>query len=113
MDDDTADEEYEGSEQGYLAGYGVTIVPPSALESGGWFVTLSRWNQDGDNYYSLTDGPIFETREEALDEANKVLDWIAEQRERDDLMQIWERMQRDRTRYELEEGEPRTFGKWW
>jgi hypothetical protein len=113
MDDRTAEASGESPDTGYIAAYGVMIVPPSDRENGGWMVTLTAWSDQVETYAASMDGPIFETREEAFEEAGKVLDWIADKGDRDDLMRIWEQMQRDVRREALEEGEPRTLGRWW
>jgi hypothetical protein len=105
--------EEESDDQGYLATYGVVIVPPPPEQEGGWFVALARWNEEAEAYSASMDGPIFETREEAMEEANKVLDWIAERGEREDLIQIWEQMQKTRNQDEPWTREPRTLGNWW
>lgn len=103
----------ESEDQGYLATYGVVIVPPPPEQEGGWFVALAQWNNEAEAYMASTDGPIFESREEAMEEANKVLDWIAEKGEREDLIQIWEQMQKARSEDVPWTREPRTLGNWW
>ena len=79
---------------GLLGEYGVVIVPPSR-EDGQWFVTLGAWDDESESYVGGTDGPILETREEAFEEAGKVLDWLAAQSYDDDLLKVWEQMQQD------------------
>ena len=91
MDEGTTDE------NGYLASYGVAIVPPPPHADGGWFVTLTHWNENAELYVGTPNGPIFETREEAMDEAQKVLDWIDEQDASEDLARVWEQMQSARS----------------
>jgi len=100
-------------DQGYLATYGVVLVPPPPEQEGGWFVALAGWNDEAEAYLASTDGPIFESREEAMEEANKVLVWIAEKGERQDLIQIWEQMQKTRSEDVPWTKEPRTLGNWW
>lgn len=113
MDDQTLEGRDESQDLGYIAAYGVMIVPPSERDNGGWMVTLTEWREQAETYAASMDGPIFETRQEALDEANKVLDWISDLGNRDDLMRIWEEGQRDIRRRDLEEDDPRTLGKFW
>jgi hypothetical protein len=87
MDEETED-------RGFLGEYGVVIVPPSD-HADQWFVTLAGWNVESESYVAGTDGPIVETREEALEEAGKVMDWLATQPPDTDLLKVWEQMQQD------------------
>lgn len=78
---------------GLLGQNGVLIVPPNDPE-GGWFVTVSSWNEDMEQYAVSLDGPIFESKEEALEEVQKLLDWILQQDGPGNLVRAWEAMQR-------------------
>ena len=84
----------DGGVLGFLGEYGVVIVPPSHAE-GQWFVTLATWDDESESYFAGTDGPLRETREEALEEAGKVMDWLAAQPHDVDLTRVWEQMQQD------------------
>jgi hypothetical protein len=82
----------EQRELGLLGEYGVVIVPPSD-SSRQWFVTLAAWDDESESYVAGTDGPICETRGEALEEAGRVMDWLETQPSEADLMKVWEQMQ--------------------
>lgn len=83
-----------GESRGLLGEYGVLIVPPSRPE-GQWFVTLGAWDEESEIYIAGTDGPLSETKEEALEEAGTVMDWLASQSHDADLMKVWDQMQQD------------------
>jgi hypothetical protein len=87
MDEDAED-------RGLLGEYGVVIVPPSD-HTNQWFVTLAAWDDESQAYVAGTDGPIRETKEEALEEVGKVMDWLAAQPPDSDLTKLWEQMQQD------------------
>lgn len=98
----------EGEDLGLLGRYGVVIVPPSQ-STGEWFVTLASWDAEGQSYVTGTDGPIVSDRQEALEQANRVLDWLERQEDGEDLQRVWERMQRHITTQEGLMPEPRSF----
>lgn len=79
--------------------YGVVIVPPGG-QDGTWLVTVARWDGARETYVASSDGPLLETRADALAEAERVMDWLAQQRT-DNLMQVWRQMQEQRG---IEEG---------
>jgi hypothetical protein len=80
-------------DRGLLGEYGVLIVPPSG-ESDAWLVTLGGWDDDSGGYITGSDGPLFGTREEAIAEAHKALDWLAQQTDDEvDLLDTWQKMQ--------------------
>jgi hypothetical protein len=85
----------ESDNTGALGGYGVVIVPPVG-NRGSWLITLASWDEEAEAYGASTDGPLLDTREEALHEAGKVLDWLDEQGGNGDLAKIWEQMQERR-----------------
>lgn len=89
------------SELGYLGMYGVLVVPAPNEGSGGWFVTLSAWDDEDETYIAGTDGPILETREEAMQEANRIVDWLANRSDDENLMDVWAQMQQLRGEHEL------------
>lgn len=89
MDEGTAD---DTSSAGFLGKYGVTIVPPTG-DDGQWFVTLSIWDDKSERYRAGPDGPLLETRDEAIEQAGKILDWLREHAGEDDLDRIWQQMQ--------------------
>jgi hypothetical protein len=89
----------DGEEAGYLAAYGVLIVPPSS-EDGGWFVTLSEWDEDAERYSASMDGPMFDSEEAAFESARDLLQRIAASGEDDDLMKMWEAYQAGATKDE-------------
>lgn len=80
--------------EGYLALYGVLIVPAPRDESAGWFVTLATWSTDTERYVASTEGPLFETKAEALEEAERITDWLVEHDEQPDLLRAWELAQK-------------------
>ncbi|HEX6507468.1 MAG TPA: hypothetical protein VF221_07540 [Chloroflexota bacterium] len=86
---------------GFLGMYGVLVVPAPTGKTGGWFVTLSAWDDEDETYIAGTDGPIFESREEAMQEANRIVDWLAERSEDENLMDVWAQMQQMRSEGEL------------
>src|ERR1051326_3643572 len=73
--------------------YGVLVVP-AAPDGAGWFVTLAAWSERHERYVASTDGPLFETREEAMEEAGRLADWLVEHGEEGDLLKVWEMAQR-------------------
>lgn len=79
-------------ELGGLGWYGVVVVPAPRDGSGGWFVTLATWNDKLDGYSTGVEGPIFESREEAMREASRLLDWLAEHGNEENLDRVWTRM---------------------
>lgn len=86
------DESEETDELGYLGEYGVVIVPPTD-DSGAWFVTLASWDDEAEAYGAGTDGPLFGSREEAMEQAAVVLNWLETQKGQGDLTRLWEQMQ--------------------
>lgn len=113
MTDHWGEQDGTGEGEGYLAKYGVAIVPPPPDGSGGWFVALTYWSDEMEAYVASGDGPIVESREEALAEAGKVLDWIASRGNQDNLVQVWEQAQRDRTSHEPWSSPERPSWVWW
>ena len=91
-------------EQGYLGPYGVLIVPP-ANRSGEWFVTLSVWDDDLEGYRAGTEGPLLASREEAMRDAAKVMDWLADLPADADVPRLWTQMQQTIARHEGLEGD--------
>lgn len=87
------DESNDGEDQGgYLGEYGVLIVPATD-DSGAWFVTLASWDEEAEAYGAGTDGPLFGSREEAVEHAGAVLNWLETQQGQGDLTRVWEQMQ--------------------
>jgi len=83
----------DNASRGVLGEYGVLIVPPSG-ESDAWFVTLGAWDEESAGYIAGTDGPLVDSREDALQEAGKVLDWLVSQEDEEtDLFESWKRLQ--------------------
>ncbi|MGH2443330.1 MAG: hypothetical protein ACRDFX_09220 [Chloroflexota bacterium] len=78
-------------EEGVLGRYGVVLVPP-ADEAGGWLVALACWSSEQAGYGAEPEGPILDTREQALEYAGKLVDWIATQNPDADLGRIWRQM---------------------
>ncbi len=86
---------------GLLGRYGVLVIPapkrvPDEVAdlqqedgAGEWFVGLARWSDQVEGYSASTDGPMFDTREEAMAEANRVLDWLAAQPADADVLRLW------------------------
>lgn len=79
-------------ETGYLAAYGIMIIPPASAE-GGWFVTLAEWNEGAERYSASMEGPMFGSKEEAVESARDLLKRIEASGEDDDLMKMWEAYQ--------------------
>jgi hypothetical protein len=92
--DDTPDG--DSDEPNLLGAYGVLIVPAPASRDGGWFVTFSVWDEDEEHYIAGSDGPIFDSRDEALQVATNVMDWVASRPEDENLILAWEQMQANR-----------------
>jgi hypothetical protein len=106
--------EEQSQDLGFLGMYGVLVVPAPGDRSGGWFVTLSVWDDEDETYIAGTDGPIFESRQEALDEANRIIDWLASRPEDENLMDVWAQMQQMRSEGELfPEGRPGSMHYQW
>lgn len=89
--DETVDE--DSSELGLLGAYGVLVVPAPSKRDGGWLVTLSAWNEDQERYVAGSDGPIFDSRDEALHEAVRIMDWVVNRPSDKNLLEIWAQMQ--------------------
>ena len=83
----------DSDQLGLLGTYGVLVVPAPPHRDGGWLVTLSVWNEDQDWYVAGTDGPIFDSRDEALQEATRIMDWIGTRSEDENLFEAWAQMQ--------------------
>ncbi len=106
MIDETVDESNE--ELGLLGSYGVMVVPAPADRAGGWFVTLSVWDEDQECYVAGSDGPIFDNREDALREATRILDWVASRSGDDNLFEVWAQMQQMSNEHDMwPDGRPR------
>lgn len=90
--DENLDDTAQDNDLGYLGEYGVLIVPPSD-ESGAWFVTLASWDDEAEAYGAGTDGPLLGSREQAMEQAGRVLDWLAAQKGQGDLTRVWLDMQ--------------------
>lgn len=105
--------EDEDDDLGYLASYGVMIVPPPERDPGGWFVTITRWNDKAENYIPSQEGPIVETREEALEEAQRALAWLVQRGDETNLIEVWEQMQREKAAAESRTQEPPSLWQSW
>jgi hypothetical protein len=92
--DSTTDGDPE--EFGLLGDYGVLVVPAPSERAGGWFVTLAAWDDDVERYIAGSDGPIFDSREEALQVASNLMDWVASRPEDENLLVGWAQMQANR-----------------
>jgi hypothetical protein len=82
----------EADDRGYLGEFGVVIVPPGDSEDR-WFVGLTRWDEGSERYVAESDGPLLDNPEEAMKEAQKVLDWLAAVPEESDVARLWREMQ--------------------
>jgi hypothetical protein len=99
---------------GLLGRYGVLIVPAPATEDGGWFVTIAAWDDDHARYTAGTDGPIFDSREDATAEAARVMDWMATRSGDENLLDVWAQMQRYNSEEEVwPDGRPGTITYQW
>lgn len=98
---------------GYLASYGVMIVPPPERDPGGWFVTITRWSDVAENYIPSQEGPIVETEQEAMAEAQRALAWLIHRGEETNLIEVWEQMQRHRAAAESRLQEPPNRSPGW
>lgn len=105
------DEDTDTGELGYLGEYGVIIVPPTS-ETGQWFVGLAAYDADNEEYAAGTDGPLVTSREEALQMAGRVFDWLARQTGEEDLIRIWQQMQEQLGAADLEQQWPPERGPW-
>ena len=105
------DEETPTDELGYLGEYGVLIVPPTS-EQGQWFVGLASWDEEAEAYGATSDGPLLESRDEALQMANRVLDWLATQHGEGDLARAWEQMQEQLGAQDMEQQWPPNRDPW-
>lgn len=85
----------EDGDDGLSGEYGVMIVPPTS-DTGAWLVTLGKWNLDREAYIASGDGPLLESREEALTEAQRVMDWLAGQADATNVTRVWQQMQEQR-----------------
>lgn len=83
----------DSDELGLLGAYGVLVVPAPANRDGGWLVTLSVWQEDEERYVAGTDGPIFDSRDEAVQEAGRIMDWLATRSDDENLLEVWAQMQ--------------------
>jgi hypothetical protein len=83
----------DSDELGLLGTYGVLVVPAPAHRDSGWLVTLSEWQDDEERYVAGADGPIFNTRDEALQEAGRIMDWLATRSDDENLLEVWAQMQ--------------------
>lgn len=101
----------EEDTSGALGRYGAVIVPPGE-EGGSWLVALAAWDDGAEGYVSSTVGPLVETREEAMEQAQRVLNWLETQREQGDLMRIWEQMQGHLGAAMMEQPWPPSYDPW-
>lgn len=108
MEDEQGDA-VEG-EHAPLGVYGVLIIPPTA-EDGGWLISVAGWDPDLERYVAGGEGPILETREEALQEADRVMDWLQTSEDVSDPVHAWDRMQRARAAAERGDDPPRPWGR--
>lgn len=76
-----------------LGTYGVLVVPAPPNRDGGWLVTLAVWDQIEERYVAGTDGPIFDNRDEALQESVRIMDWVANRSDDGNLLEVWAQMQ--------------------
>lgn len=105
--------EDDEDEASYLSSYGVMIVPPPADDPGGWFVTITRWNEQNENYIPSQEGPIVETQEEAVAEAERALAWLMHRGEETNLIEVWEQLQRQKAASEARlEGPADPYQSW-
>lgn len=84
-----------------LGAYGVLVVPAPSNRAGGWFVTLSVWDEDEQRYVAGSDGPIFDSRDEALQEATRIMDWVASRPADANLLNAWAQMQQMSSEQEM------------
>lgn len=110
--DERQDDESGDYERGYLGQYGVLVVPPEG-RSGEWFVTLSVWDQRAETYTAGTEGPLLGSREEALRDAAKVMDWLSTLPHDADVPRLWTQMQQTIARQEGLEGDNATIKMPW
>lgn len=107
MDDDPTSPR---EQQSLLGAYGVVVVPPSP-EGGGWLVSVVGWNEDSEQYTTSGEGPIFDTEDEAMREATRVIAWLRDDNTDFDPATAWERMQRARAAEERHDDRPRPWGR--
>jgi hypothetical protein len=93
-----------------LSMYGVLVVPPTG-EHGGWLISVSGWNAGTEAYISAGSGPIFETRDEAMAEAARVLSWLQDSADDFDAADMWDRLQRVRAATERGDDPSRPWGR--
>jgi hypothetical protein len=106
-----SNDEYSREDEGESIGsYGVLIVPPSVPEAG-WLVSVAGWNPETERYVTSGEGPILETRDEAMREAERVIDWLQSGDIELDPVLVWERMQRARAAEERGDDPPRPWGR--
>ncbi len=110
-DGSTMDENAETDELGYLGEYGVLIVPPTGAP-GQWLVGLAAYDADAEEYAAGTDGPLLTSREEAIEMAGRVLDWLARQTGDEDLIRVWQQMQEQLGAADMEQQWPPERGPW-
>ena len=91
----------QDDELGLLGTYGVLVVPAPPHREGGWLVTLSAWDSDDEQYLAGPEGPIFDSRDEAMQEAVRIMDWLAERPGETNLMEAWTQMQQMNTEAEM------------
>jgi hypothetical protein len=107
MNDDIASDR---EQQSLLGGYGVLVVPPSDSD-GGWLVTVAGWDDKAEHYTTSGEGPIFETEDEAMREATRVIVWLRDESTEFNPADAWERMQRARAAEERHDDRPRPWGR--
>jgi len=98
----TADD--DGAGLGLIGRYGVLVVPAPVGADGAWLVTMGRWDAQHESFLAESDGPLFEDRTEAMQEANKVLDWLAEHQDEDDVPRAWDLTRQETAREQLPDG---------
>lgn len=84
------DGDQSNSGTGLLGHYGVLVVPAPPDIDGAWFITLARWDGGHEGYVSGTDGPMFDNQADAIREANRLTEWLAEHQDEDRLAHAWD-----------------------
>lgn len=94
----------DGTELGLVGQYGVLVVPAPIGGDGAWLVTLGRWDSRQGAFTAESDGPLFEERDEAMHEAERLLEWLSGHQNEDDVPRAWDLMRQEMARERLPDG---------
>jgi hypothetical protein len=96
---------------GYLGAHGVMIIPPEEGDEG-WLVTVGGWDEKVEAYVAGSDGPLLETRDEAIQTAIRAMEWIQSAGPNVDIPRVWREMQDRVAAQENPDSMPRRGYRW-